>query len=110
MGLISAVYAMGGPKKKKNRPACKKKKKSQGKRKRTTRGNMPYAEYLQTDYWQKVREAKFQQVGRMCQMCGGTTCLQVHHKNYRHRGYELAHLNDLTVLCRKCHMRVHNAA
>ena len=40
-----------------------------------------------------------------CQLCNTGGSLQVHHRTYQRRGYE--RLDDLTVLCRKCHERQH---
>ena len=71
---------------------------------------MPYKAFLKTDYWRKVREAKFAQAGRKCQVCGCTDGLEVHHRHYRHRGRELHHLECLMVLCRKHHQLVHDTA
>lgn len=104
--MISGVYGcIYQPKKRK--PSYKKKGK---KRARVKRERVPYAEYLQSPYWQKVRQAKLTQAGRRCQACGATGRLEVHHKTYRNRGRELQHLGDLSVYCRKCHGRVHGHA
>ena len=105
MALISKIYASTAAVKPKR--SFKKKKKA-AKRKKSKLQAMPYREYLKTAYWQRVREAKFAQAGRKCQVCGCSTGLEVHHLHYRHRGKELHHLDCLMVLCRKHHQMVHD--
>lgn len=71
---------------------------------------MPYAEYLQTKWWQDLRKEMLLCAGYKCQLCGvrgpaeGT--LQVHHLTYERRGCELP--KDLVVLCSKCHEGAHS--
>lgn len=105
MGLISKIYAStaSAPKR-----SFKKKKKKAARKKKSVLQTMPYQDYLKTAYWQKVREAKFAQAGRRCQVCGCAEHLEVHHRHYKHRGRELRHLGDLMVLCRKHHQLVHD--
>lgn len=105
MGLISKIYSSTAKTQKKR--SFKKKKKA-AKRKKPALQAMPYRDYLKTAYWQKVREAKFAQVGRKCQVCGCVESLEVHHRHYKHRGRELHHLGCLMVLCRKHHQMVHD--
>lgn len=107
MALISKIYASTAAVKPKR--SFKKKKKSP-RRKKSALQTMPYAAFLKTDYWQKVREAKFAQVGRKCQICGHTEGLEVHHRHYKYRGRELHHLGCLMVLCRKHHQMMHDKA
>jgi len=107
MPLISSIYssiASVKPKRSKKKNGGKKKKK------KSVLQTMPYKAYLKTEYWQKVREAKFAQVGKACQICGCTEGLEVHHRHYKFRGRELRHLGCLMVLCRKHHQLVHDAA
>jgi len=107
MPLISSIYASIASVKPK-----RSKKKGTGKkqRKKSVLQTMPYKSFLKTDYWQKVREAKFAQVGKACQICGCTEGLEVHHRHYNFRGRELHHLGCLMVLCRKHHQLMHKAA
>ena len=107
MGLVSKIYSSTAKPQKKR--SFKNKKKA-AKRKKSILQTMPYREYLKTAYWQKVREAKFAQVGRKCQVCGHTEGLEVHHRHYRYRGSELRHLGCLMVLCRKHHQMMHDTA
>lgn len=48
---------------------------------------------------------KLQEHGEMCGRCGSDVGLQVHHKTYARRGYEL--MADLEVLCTWCHQKEH---
>jgi hypothetical protein len=66
---------------------------------------LPYGEYLKTDHWQGCRERAFSHYGTACCLCGYTSHLEVHHRNYSRLGAE--HLEDLIVLCRRCHGRHH---
>ena len=71
---------------------------------------MDYASYLLTDHWAQVRGLALEQHGKKCAFCGERghfSPLQVHHNSYEHRGYEEEHLEDLQVLCKECHERVH---
>jgi hypothetical protein len=68
---------------------------------------MPYAEYLLTDHWKRVRQMKWNRSDGRCEKCKGRKHLQVHHKTYEHRGLEDYYLDDLIVLCDICHMLEH---
>ena len=68
--------------------------------------SMPYLDYLKTDEWNETRKAALKRSNYECQRCGRkNTRLDVHHKTYKNRGAEKD--NDLMVLCRKCHKRIH---
>ena len=78
------------------------------------RREVPYAEYLQSDWWQQVRRqrlwfAEWQceyhdwKTGRRCTAIDG---LDVHHLTYERIGDENWD-TDLIVLCRKHHQTVH---
>ena len=45
--------------------------------------------------------------GERCELCGSTLSLQVHHKTYENLFHE--NLDDLQVLCVKCHARIRAA-
>lgn len=62
-------------------------------------------EYLKSDHWKNLRYCKLQQVC-YCEMCDNTSTLDVHHINYKNL-YDVE-LEDLMVLCRKCHVKVHD--
>jgi RNase P subunit RPR2 len=68
--------------------------------------NMPYEEYLQTEYWKKFAHNAREKADYSCQECGASNCvLHVHHLTYERRGRE--RYEDVKVLCRSCHEKVH---
>lgn len=64
-----------------------------------------YHEYLQTEHWQRTREAAMDRAGHRCQVCAKTERLEVHHNSYDNLGGEP--LVDLVLLCRGCHELFH---
>lgn len=68
-----------------------------------------YRRYLKSKSWQELRQQVLNRAGGRCENCGyqpwkpGT--LQVHHRTYERVGHES--MDDLIVLCPKCHMRLH---
>jgi len=64
-------------------------------------GKTPYEDYLNSPEWKTIREKALERAGRRCQACNSRGPLDVHHRTYEHIGRE--ELDDLTVLCRKCH-------
>lgn len=63
---------------------------------------MPYEDFLQTEYWAAIRGHVIDKIGK-CQVCTSRESLNVHHNTYEHRGQEYLHLEDLVVLCNRCH-------
>lgn len=61
--------------------------------------------YLFSDHWKSLRLQAFKEGGRHCHRCPATTHLDVHHLRYR-RLYDVT-VQDLQILCRKCHEREH---
>jgi len=69
---------------------------------------MKYYLYLKTPEWQTLRRIKLETAGHRCQICySDAGPLEVHHRTYERRGKE--RLDDLTVLCRRCHQAHHDA-
>jgi DNA replication protein DnaC len=68
--------------------------------------DMPYEEFLRTEYWAVVRDHLVGKVGK-CQLCSSRSNLAVHHNSYQHHGREHQHLEDLIVVCDRCHMYFH---
>lgn len=65
--------------------------------------------YLRSRHWREIRFIKFGAVGYACEVCrikpyNGTH--DVHHLTYARIWHE--RLNDLKVLCRKCHKLEHS--
>ena len=73
--------------------------------------NMDYRYFLNTPYWDGVRNYKLKKSKYRCQLCGNKGVLNVHHKNYENHGRE--HIksvadSDLIVLCKDCHEKFHD--
>lgn len=71
---------------------------------------LTYEQYLASDHWQDVRR-RFWASGlhnHACYVCGHRGKLEVHHASYKRIGREK--LNDLRLLCRNCHQKVHDIA
>lgn len=65
-----------------------------------------YNIYLKTRYWKKI-VSEVKHLRLRCQNCKGKRRLEVHHLHYRTLGREDIK-NDLVLLCRKCHIAIHN--
>ena len=68
---------------------------------------LPYADYLRTAHWQRVRELAVEQAGHACDLCARTNQLEVHHRTYERLGFERQ--SDLIVLCDDCHEDFHRS-
>lgn len=66
---------------------------------------MNYDEFLQTDFWKRLSRKKKRQ-HPACQRCGRTERLESHHVVYP-RDWFQTKLEDLEVLCRRCHEEEH---
>jgi len=62
--------------------------------------------FQNSEYWKEVRQRIIAR-DRKCVVCGSILFLEVHHKTYRNKGSELEHLEDLELLCSKCHENKH---
>ena len=56
-----------------------------------------YIAYMQSDKWRKRKARLYHKRGRVCEMCGATWPLEVHHKTYERLGHELD--EDLLIVC-----------
>jgi hypothetical protein len=63
--------------------------------------------YLPSDYWKELRERVVVNQGYRCRRCGSTVDCVVHHRTYERLCRE--ELEDLEVLCRRCHDTLHTA-
>lgn len=68
--------------------------------------DMPYAEYLMTEHWRRVRDGAIARAENRCQLCYRHGPLNAHHRTYLRVGCELD--MDLVVLCRGCHEKFHD--
>lgn len=69
---------------------------------------MEYQQFLTSNYWWIVRGYKLFLEDYKCCLCDSDYRLNVHHKNYEHRGEEHNYLKDLVVLCKSCHEKFHD--
>lgn len=68
-----------------------------------------YAEQLKTPQWKAYREFILVVRGSKCEVCGGNKNINIHHKHYIKGRLAWEYLpNDVMVLCRSCHAKVHN--
>ena len=71
--------------------------------------NIPYRAFLLTPYWRITAAYAKEYFGNKCQLCGSRTNLEVHHRNYDHRGEEIVYWKeDLICLCHECHSKFHD--
>jgi hypothetical protein len=70
---------------------------------------LEYRRYLKSWRWWILRRLRLWMDGRRCRMCGAAERLQVHHRDYLHRGRSwLGELFDLTTCCASCHSDYHD--
>lgn len=69
--------------------------------------NIAYNEYLKSDDWfQKRKLRRNHKTGSTCSLCHSMENLEVHHLVYKNL-FDVEQ-KDLRVLCRMCHLRVHD--
>lgn len=68
---------------------------------------MPYAIFLQSNYWLAVSMTAKSRAGMRCQVCNCPDEIQVHHRDYSNHGREHLNMMDLVVLCHNCHGLFH---
>lgn len=62
--------------------------------------------YLKSEHWQSLRLEKLTSVDARCELCNTRSLVNdCHHINYRNL-FDVS-LDDLVVLCRPCHKKVH---
>lgn len=66
-----------------------------------------YDTYLRSAHWIAKRKEAMEHYGSVCDQCGATSNLHVHHKTYARLCQEK--MEDLQVLCKACHMALHEA-
>lgn len=72
---------------------------------------LKYKDFLNTNYWKKIKEYKKYRSNYSCELCSTQNNLHVHHKTYKNHGYEIHKeiiYNDLVVLCEDCHHKFHD--
>lgn len=64
-----------------------------------------YFEWMKSPAWRQIRNRKMKESGYKCELCGSAKNLHVHHITYENIGHEP--LDDLLVVCNKCHKKLH---
>lgn len=71
----------------------------------------PYERYekqLKDDKWKAFRWFVMRVRGEKCEICGCETNLQIHHLHYKKNAKAWEYTcNDVIVVCRECHKRLH---
>lgn len=70
--------------------------------------SLTYENFLDTIYWKLISAIKKEQANNNCQLCNSDKKLTTHHRNYKIKGLEIDNMNELIVLCDKCHNKFHN--
>lgn len=65
-----------------------------------------YLKYIDSEHWSKLRKLKLE-INSRCEHCKSSMSLHVHHVFYR--DYYSCAVNDLVVLCVRCHNDLHDA-
>ena len=66
-----------------------------------TQHSAEYDAYMNSEKWRKRKARLFSKRGRVCEMCGATAQIEVHHKDYTRLCHEID--DDLLVVCHDCH-------
>lgn len=73
--------------------------------------DIPYKEQLKDKRWLVFREKILAKRGHVCERCGLTEHLQIHHLRYKTRHYAWEYKEtDVIVLCAFCHAKTHGKA
>lgn len=68
-----------------------------------------YNRLLEDKRWKEFRLKVLSERGDKCECCGGTHILQIHHTFYISGKMPWEYnIDDMRVLCKKCHQRIHN--
>ena len=68
-----------------------------------------YNRLLEDKRWKEFRLKVMSERGNRCECCGGTDILQIHHTFYISGKMPWEYnIDDMRVLCKKCHQRIHN--
>lgn len=66
---------------------------------------MKYKDYLQSEKWKELRKKARKRAKGKCELCGGVP-FNVHHVTYP-KNLERDCLDNLLVICKKCHNKLH---
>ena len=62
---------------------------------------------LSSARWERTRRRELERAGWRCEKCGLASRMEVHHRRPLHRGGDPWAGDNLEVLCRGCHIRIH---
>ena len=65
-----------------------------------------YHEYINSPAWRKKRIQTYWCLGKVCEVCGSSKKIHVHHNNYSSLGSEKI-FRDFVILCESCHEAFH---
>jgi len=86
----------------------KRNKKKKKKKKKIYHPNIKYHKQLEDVRWKEYREKVLDIRGRQCEICGNKHYLQIHHLKYEQGIYAWEYsIDDVIVLCCKCHKAIH---
>ena len=69
---------------------------------------MSYAEFLESSYWEMIRNHVIALRGYQCERClKRHGKIDLHHLHYQNHGFEADFLEDLQLLCSTCHLLAH---
>lgn len=74
------------------------------KKKKKYTKNKEYISYINSKAWRDKRKEKLS-IQDSCEVCGSKENLHVHHNNYNN--FKNENMEDLNVLCAKCHSEIH---
>ena len=66
-----------------------------------------YKAYMKTAEWHMIASEAKEAAGYKCEICGSAINIEVHHTTYDHLCQEAKHPDDLLVVCKKCHRKLH---
>jgi len=64
-----------------------------------------YNDYLKSPEWEKLKNTALKKANNICELCGKSAHV-VHHKSYP-GNFKNDNLDNLLVLCNKCHYKIH---
>lgn len=66
-----------------------------------------YKTWMASEDWKRIAREKIKQAHFKCELCGSAINLHVHHITYENLCREDRHMDDLLVVCNKCHLALH---
>ena len=70
-------------------------------------GQHDYDKYLLTAHWRGLRAKRLVIDGNRCKLCNDDKNLQTHHRSYKAMWLPDEEINDLIIICKRCHSLFH---